>query len=171
MIHGCGAAVPGVVCAELDESHYMCKCPGEQNYHTVAAGEAFQGCPGGGTPPTPEEILASVNVTNLEANLINGVLEVLGVVVVSIDGDTFTLNITATVPIDTLLKLLAQQIADYLGGDYTADDIIVTTTTKRAESGTVVVQVTDNNRFTTSPATHLVYSWYGALILLLVLLF
>jgi hypothetical protein len=138
----------------------MCKCPGE-NAVTLEAGEVFIGCD---IPPAPiEEILATVNVTNLEASLVNGVIEILGVVVVDIDGDSFTLDVSATVPIDTIGDHIKQKIAEFLGHGYTADDIEIEFVTKRAETGTIVVTVGGS----VSPAHHIAYSIYLMLSLLL----
>jgi len=171
MIHGCGAANLGVVCAEMDADHYMCKCPGVQTPVTVKSGDTFEGCPGL-PPPTPEEILAQVNITNLEASLVNGVMEVVGVIVVDINGDSFTLNITATVPIDTIQQLLKEQIAKFLGGNYEANDITLELVTKKkraeAETGTVIVRLGDRSFVAdSSDAGHVIFSWYGVLALFL----
>jgi hypothetical protein len=116
-----------------------------------------------------EEIFAKVNTSNLEANLVNGVIEVLGVIVVEIDGDSITLDITATIEIDTLKPLLRQQIALYLGGGYTEDDITIEVVSKKrradTETGTVIVKVTDG--LSVSPAPQSVFPILGAVVPLL----
>jgi len=138
-IRGCGAANIGVKCHEVDLTHFLCTCPGE-NGVTVGANETFQGCQNL-PPPSPEEVIANVNVTDLAANLVNGMIEIVGVAVVNVSGTTITLNITATVPIDTIGDQLKNQIAQYLGGDVTADDLTLEYTTKRADSGMVTVNL------------------------------
>jgi phage tail sheath gpL-like len=141
----------------------MCKCPGEQSPVTVTVGTPFEGCDNI-IPPTDEEVVAQVNVTAFAASLVNGVMELLGVVVVDIEGNSFTLNITATVPIDGITEHLKQAIADYFQGEYTADDITIDYVTKRAHSG--VVQVTVNGH--ASAGIHVTFSYLLLLASLLV---
>jgi len=145
----------------VDLTQYLCTCPGANGVF-VGVNETFPGCldlP----PPTNEEVIANVNVTDLAANLVNGVMEVVGVIVVDVSGTTITLNITATVPIDTIGDLLKQQIARYLGGDVSAEDLTLVYTTKRADSGTVTVNLNGN----VNSGNHLFYSVYILLLGLL----
>jgi len=152
LLYGCGASNIGVVCAEADEKHYVCKCPGEGAI-TLAVGDVFIGC---NIPAaTDEEVLAQVNITGLAAHLTNGVIDLLGVIVVDVNGNTFTLNIQASVPIDTIGEHLKEKIAEFLGADYTANDITLEYLTKRAVSGTVMVTV---NRGDSSLASRVTYS-------------
>jgi hypothetical protein len=172
-INGCGAANLGVVCAELDTDHYICKCPNTQDAVTLEAGEVFECDFDGEVPPTIEDILARVNTTNLVASLVNGVFEVLGAAVVTIDGNSFTLEITATVEIDGLTELLAERIAFFLGAGYTPEHVHVEWVTKRkrastdVQTGTARITVRDDTTTDLSPANHVTYSLYGMLALLL----
>jgi hypothetical protein len=99
----------------------------------------------------PNEILAHVNTTGLVASLVNGMVDVLGVIVVNIDGNTAELNITARVPIDTLTDLLKERIAAYLGEGFTADDITIEYSKKRANTneflGTATITVGADSSF------------------------
>jgi hypothetical protein len=143
----------------VDLAHYLCTCPGE-NGVTVGVNDTFHGCANIPTP-TDEEVIANVNVTDLAANLVNGVMEVVGVVVVDISGTSITLNITATVAIDTIGDLIKQRIAQYLGGDVTADDLTLVYQTKRSfnDSGTVTVNLGGG----VSSGNHLFYAVYMSL--------
>jgi len=137
-------------------------CPGEKAV-IVEVGDTFDGCISSPPNPPPEDVLARVNATNLVAYLLNGgKMHIFGVVVVEIDGDSFTLNINADVPIDTIEDLLKTQIAAFLGGDYTKDDIDIEYPAKRAQ-GTVIVRVRGN----TSDVHTVTYSLYLLLSLLL----
>jgi hypothetical protein len=167
-LYGCGASNIGAVCKELDETKYMCKCPGTQGFETVTAGEPFAGCSTTGPPPTPEEVVANVNANGLVSHITKDVMQVLGVIVVEVEGATFTLNVTATVPIDTLTEHLKEAIADYLMGDYTAADITIEYMKKRAHSGEVRVTV---GEVTVGPGSRLGYSVAVVAGLLLALLF
>jgi len=175
MIHGCGAANIGVVCQEVDDTHFTCRCPGETR-QTITVTDPFQGfdgCDNNGDSPTAEEILAQVNSTYLEANLVNGVDQILAVIVIEIDGDTITLNITSSVPIENLQPQLKQQIAEFLGGDYEPQDVILTTKSSNQTPQTInqgVVQARIRDRAfvaDTNAAGHLIFSWFGVLALLL----
>jgi hypothetical protein len=136
----------------------MCKCPGE-NSVTIKVGDQFAGCLNPPPPPPPEVLLAHVNINHLEAALVNGGMNVQAAMVVNINGNSFTLEIHATVPIDTIMDLIRQRIADYLGGDYTAADITLDLVTKRTQSATVVVSVNPHS----SLAGSVRYSVYLAL--------
>jgi len=162
-LYGCGAANINSVCKELDKDSYMCTCPNVQQPIRVVAGEGFIGCEGEDNPPTATEIIANVNVTNLEAYLIHGVIEILGAVVVDIGGDSFTLNVTATVPIDTIGDHIKKAIAAHIAGDYTAADITIRFTTKRTETGRIFVTLSDS----ANSASPLSFSIVGLLGLLL----
>jgi hypothetical protein len=111
----------------------MCTCPQEE-VHIVKAGDAFPGCVGSGGPPTDAEVLAKVNTTRLAVNLRNGVLQIVGVAVVDINGNTAELSINSTVPIDHITDEIKKQIAIFLGGDYTADDISVEFVSKKRQA-------------------------------------
>jgi hypothetical protein len=92
--------------------------------------------------------VAHINFAHLEANLVNGIYEVIGVTTVSIDGDSFTLNVNATTPTGNLNNAIAQQIAKFLGNGYTPDLITIDNTAKkRALSSfvTVTIGVTTNS--------------------------
>jgi len=131
----------------------------------VTAGQPFDGCTG--LPPPPdEEVIARVNVTNLEAHLINGVIEILGVIAVKTDSLSFSLNITATVAIDTIIPHIAEAIAEYLGGAYTASDVHVQIVTKRIANGSVIVTLDSGH----NSGHNLVSSVFVLLSLLLALL-
>jgi len=141
MIRGCGASNVDVRCQEFDSENFLCICPGEK-ITKVGINGTFEGCADAGTPALPDEILAVVNTTYLEAYLINGVKQVLGATVVTINGNSFTLNINATVAIDGLTSELQTEIAAWLGGDYTSDDITIEFTKKRdASNGQMHVTV------------------------------
>jgi len=135
LLHGCGAANAGVVCQEIDDDSYSCSCP-DGNTTVVEVGDTFAGC-----TEVHEHVFAVVNITNIEIILVNGVEEILGVVAVQIDDESFSLNVTATVPIDTIGQHIREKIAEYLGAGYTADDITIDYVTKRAHTGTVIVRM------------------------------
>jgi len=153
MLYGCGASLVDVLCAEYDSGHFLCVCPGEI-VSILAINDTFEGCPGDPTPFPPEEIVANVNTTFLEAFLVNGMEQILGAAIITVDGTTFTLNITATVPIDGLTDELKRQIAVWLGGDYTADDVEVNYVAKRKREDNGEVHVSINGHV--SGATTLV---------------
>jgi len=79
--------------------------------------------------------------------LVNGIPEVLGVVVVSVNGNTFDLYITSALPINQLTESLQQQIAAHFGGEFTANEVLVEYTDKKrsadVNSGHVLVTVKD----------------------------
>jgi len=143
-LYGCGASLIDVLCTEYDSGHFLCVCPGEI-VSVVAINDTFAGC-SGSTPATSDEIVANVNATSLEAHLINGIEQVLGAAVVTVNGSSFTLNVNATVPIDGITAELQREIASYLGGDITAEDVTVQYTGQKkkrdAYNGQVQVDVT-----------------------------
>jgi len=148
MLYGCGAANVDVVCKEYSDTTFICVCPVEQVSYVAANTTTFQGCSssgnGSGNQPQPpiNQVLASVNTTHLEAFLVNGMEQILGAAIVSVNGNTFTLNINATVPIDGLTAELEKEIANFLGAGYTANDISVQyVARKRNTNGQVVVSV------------------------------
>jgi len=144
MLYGCGAANLDVVCKEYSSDTFLCVCPGELVSYEKANTTTFTGCSGTNTPQPPiTKIIASVNATKLEAFLVNGMEQVLGVAMVSVNGNTFTLNVNATIPVDGLTVELEKEIASFLGGGYTADDITVQWVAKKrtANNGSVVVSV------------------------------
>jgi len=147
MLYGCGAANLDVVCKEYNSTTYICVCPVEQVTYVTVGKAPFPGCPGslGCGCHTAAEIIAKVNTTNLVACLINGIPEVLGVVVVSVNGTTFNLYITSSFPVNQLTVSLQQQIAAHLGGDFTANEVLVEYTNKKrfddVNSGHVLVTV------------------------------
>jgi len=143
MLFGCGAANLDVVCKEYSATQFLCVCPGELVSYVTANTSTFTGCTGSQSPPAPiSKVLASVNSTNLEAFLINGMEQILGAAIVTVNGNTFTLNVNATVPIDGLTTELEKEIAAFLGGGYTADDVTVSyVSKKRVNNGQVSVSV------------------------------
>jgi hypothetical protein len=153
MLYGCGASNIDVLCTEYDSGHFLCVCPGE-HVTIVAINDTFDGCPGS-PPASNEEVVAHVNTTNLEPFLVNGMENLLGSAVVTVNGITFTLNVNATVPIDGLTAELQSEIAAYLGGDFTADDVTVDYVgkKKRAENGQVVVTVHRSGASSVAPTT------------------
>jgi len=162
-IYGCGAANIGTVCAELNETHFTCQCPLTQNPTIVKAGDAFPGCPGS-TPPTHTEVVANLNVTNLQIFIINRDIEVVAVIAVKVGDSTMNLNVTVTVPIDGILQNLREAIASFLGTEYTANDIsIVVAQKKRASTANLIVTVGGQ----VSPGHYPMFSVYVALGLLL----
>jgi len=173
LIHGCGAANIGVVCEEVDDTHFTCRCPGEtrQIITIIDTFQGFDGCDDNGVPPTAEEILAQVEFIRIEANLVNNVVQILAAVVIDITGDTITLDIIATAPIENLLPQIRQQLAVFLGGDYEPEDIILTIKSSSPQSvnqGTVLARVRDRAFVAeTNTAGHVIFSWFGVLALLL----
>jgi len=153
MTQGCGASNMDVICQEFDSQNFLCICPGEDSTQ-VHVNSTFPGCANAGNPPTSDEILASVNTTHLEAFLVNGVEQVLGAAVVTINGNSFTLNVNATVPIDGLTAELQSEIAAWLGGDYTASDITAQFTNKKrdASNGQLTVVVDSHSSSVSSHA-------------------
>jgi len=120
-------------------------CPVEKVTY-VKVGTQFPGCPAGPTSTggcschSAEEIVATINSTHLEAVVVNGVEEVLGAAIVTVNGKSFTLNITSTIPLSELVEKLKEHIAHFLGGSYTADEIVIEIVgKKRATSGSVLV--------------------------------
>lgn len=69
----------------------------------------------------------------------HGVLEITGVIMVDVNGNAFVVNINSTVPIDNIASQIRTQIANFLGGGYTTDDISLDfsndTGTKRGAAG------------------------------------
>jgi len=174
LIHGCGAANIGVVCEEVDDTHFTCRCPGEtrQTITVLDPFQGFDGCDDNGVAPTAEEILAQVEFINIEANLVNNVVQILAAVVIDIDGDTITLDITATTPIENIQPQIRQQLAEFLGGDYEPEDIILTIKSSSPQQlvnqGTVLARVRDRAFVAdTNTAGHVIFSWFGVLALLL----
>jgi hypothetical protein len=150
MLYGCGAANLDVVCKEYSSTTFICVCPGELVSYVAANTTSFQGCGSGsngsGSGAPISQVLASVNTTHLEAFLVNGMEQILGAAIVTVNGNQFTLNINATVPIDGLTAELEKEIAAFLGGGYTAADVTVqyVSKRKRATSGTVIVSINGN---------------------------
>jgi hypothetical protein len=160
-IYGCGASNLDVRCDEYNSTHFLCTCPREE-VTIVKNGDVFPGCDNGGTPPSTEEVLAKVNTTRLQASLVNGVIELVGVIVVDINGSSIELDLNSTVPIDNITDEIKRQIAFFLGGDYTADDINIEYVTKKRQAdstnnGRVRVTVSGNNSRAPTQGVHLVY--------------
>jgi hypothetical protein len=65
---------------------------------------------------------------------VNGVFEITGVIEVDINGATFNIDVNTTSPVDDFESILAEQIAKYLGGGYTASDVTVTVSTPPSSS-------------------------------------
>jgi hypothetical protein len=164
MLYGCGAANLDVTCKEYSDTTFLCVCPGEQVSYVAANSTAFQGCGSGGSPPSVNTVIASINATNLEAFLVNGMEHLLGAAVVTINGNTFTLNVNATVPIDGLTVEMEKEIAAYLGAGYTAADVTVQfTTKKRVTGGTASVTVTGQSSSASNFVPITAYLFIGVL--------
>jgi hypothetical protein len=171
-IYGCGASNLDARCDEYNSTHFLCTCPREQ-VTIMKNGDAFPGCDNAGTPPSDEEVLAKVNTTRLQASLVNGVIELVGVVVVEIDGNKIELDLHSTVPIDSISDEIKRQIALFLGGDYTADDITIEYVNRKRQTGDnstttqglVRVTVDSNTSDASHPSAHLVYLFLTALLL------
>jgi len=91
---------------------------------------------------TPEQIVANIDFVQLEAFLVNAGFQITGVIEGEINGASFTIDVNTTEAVGSdfvtaLEQFLADQIAKFLGGGYTAGDITVDvspstpTTTKR----------------------------------------
>jgi len=148
---------------------YICVCPVEQVTY-VTAGTKFNGCPGSApsTPCTAEEIIANVDPDCLEAFVVNGVPEVLGAAIVTVNGKTFTVFITSAIPVADLTAQLELQIALFLGGDYTADNVdIEYTGKKRATTGQVLVTLTEPALSGTATYSFLIALFIGFLAILI----
>lgn len=138
-LYGCGASNIGVVCNELNDTSFTCTCPNDTMAQVVIIPQAFEGCDQNGT--TDEQVVASLNGTTLEAFLKNNILTITGAILVNVNGRTFTINLNTTVPADSIEEQLREQIAAFLGGGYTSDDITLQYSNKRAFSSSVGVTV------------------------------
>jgi hypothetical protein len=85
--------------------------------------------------------VANINATVLSAKLKDGILEIVGALVVNVEGRSFTIQINSTVPAGNLEDAIRQQIAAFLGGSYTRDDVRLTYSSKRAYNADVGVTI------------------------------
>jgi hypothetical protein len=143
--YGCGASNIGVTCNEIDDNSFSCQCAGSSPV-VVTVPSAFEGC-GFNTsqPPSDEDVVANINGTMLSAKLRDGILEITGAIVVDVEGRSFTLQINSTVPVGELEDSIKQQIAAFLGGSYTADDVNLHYSSKRSNSAQVGVTIDGNS--------------------------
>jgi hypothetical protein len=139
--YGCGASNIGVTCSEIDDNSFSCLCSGSAQAVVVTVPSAFEGCGFNGTQPTDEEVVANINATVLSAKLKDGILEIIGAIVVNVEGRSFTIQINSTVPAGNLEDAIRQQIAAFLGGSYTRDDVRLTYSSKRAYNADVGVTI------------------------------
>jgi len=140
LLCGCGASHIGIECQEFNSTSISCICP-DGTTTIVTPPDVFAGC-SNTTQPTDQEVVAAINATQLEAFLLHGIVEITGVFMVQANGRTFTLNITSAVPATQLESTLRTQIAAFLGGSYTADDVKLTYTSRKRADNQAQVNVT-----------------------------
>lgn len=143
LLYGCGAANVGVVCNEVNSTSFSCTCPGASPIIVIPP-DVFEGCD---SSPSDNDVVAHINGTHLDAFLRNGILEITGVVLVEVNGNTFTININSTVPATSLENSLKSQLAAFLGGSYTSQDITLAygSSKRDAQNDQVHVTVNGNN--------------------------
>jgi hypothetical protein len=138
LLYGCGVANIGILCTEVSNTEFSCTCPGEPAV-IVHVPDVFIGCIG--SHPSDYDVVTHINALHIVAFLRNSILEITSVIFGESNGNSFTLTIRATVSLSSIEDLLKIQIARFLGGSYTAEDIILTYGSKRIEDGTVKVTV------------------------------
>jgi hypothetical protein len=156
-------------CTEINATSFRCTCPGGGSI-VVTVGETFKGTCNGTL--TPEQIVAHINFAHLEAFLVNGVFQITGVIEVGIDGSSFTIDVNTTSPVNNFQAILAQQIAAFLGGGFTAGDITVDVTsapTSQKRGSTVpqshTVSITIGGHVSSAPSFVVSFYILAALVL------
>jgi len=165
LLYGCGAANIGVVCQEVNSTFYSCTCPDDTlSPVIVMVPGTFEGCSG---DFSDEEVVQNINALSIEAFLLNAISSLSDVTMGDTNGNTFSLSLNSTDAITSLEQELKDDIAAFLGGTYTPDDIQIAFQSKR-DVGQIDVTVDSSDNGNTSAASFVGQQvWLFAILLLL----